>query len=114
MKILINTDKTINGDERHHHYFSDLIANKLEIYKTHITRIEAHITDQNGNKNGANDIHCLLEARLEGMPSVVVSHQADTIEHAVLGAIENMKSALKKSLGRELDEGRRQVIEERS
>jgi hypothetical protein len=100
MKIQFNTDKTINGDERNKDFFSDLISKELERYKSHITRIEVHITDQNGIKEGLNDIKCLLEARLEGRQPIAVSEQADTIEKAVSGAIDNLKAVLETTLGR--------------
>lgn len=100
MKILINTDKTINGDEKHQHYFTSLIDEELKKYQSHISRIEAHLSDQNGNKEGVNDILCLLEARLEGRQPMAVSHQDDTVEMAVSGALEKLKSALETVFGR--------------
>jgi ribosome-associated translation inhibitor RaiA len=100
MIIQFNTDKTINGEERNEDYFSDLITKELDRYQSHITRIEAHVADQNGNKDGLNDIRCLLEARLEARQPIAVSNQADTIEQAVSGAIEKLKNSLDTILGR--------------
>lgn len=100
MKIQFNTDKTINGDESRQHFFSDLISKKLDRYDSHITRIEVHISDENGKKEGANDIKCLLEARFEGRQPVVVSAQEDTIEKAVSESIDKLKAALDTILGR--------------
>jgi ribosome-associated translation inhibitor RaiA len=103
MKIQFNTDKTINGDERLQVFFSDLISKRLDRYDSHVTRIEVHISDENGKKEGVNDIRCLLEARFEGRQPIVVSEQTDTIEKAVSGAIEKMKAALDTVLGRMQD-----------
>jgi hypothetical protein len=100
MKVLINTDKTINGDERQQHYFTSLIDEELKKYQSHISRIDVHLSDQNGIKEGVNDILCLLEARLEGRPPMAVSHQDDTVELAVSGALEKLKSALETITGR--------------
>jgi ribosome-associated translation inhibitor RaiA len=100
MIIQINTDKTIEGDERHEDFFTTLIAEKLDRYKSQITRVEAHLSDLNGKKEGIKDIRCLLEARVEGRQPMVVSEQADTIEKAVFGAIEKMKNSLDTILGR--------------
>lgn len=100
MKIQFNTDKTINGHERHEDFFTTQIADELKIYEAEITRIEAHISDENGKKEGIKDIRCLLEARLEGKQPIAVSNQAATIEQAVSGAIEKLKAALKTILGR--------------
>ncbi len=100
MKIQFNTDKNINGDESQQDYFSNLIATALDRYTAHISRIEVHIKDQNGKKEGLNNIICLLEARIEGKQPIAVSEQADTTEQAVSGAIENLKAALETILGR--------------
>ena len=94
MIIQFNTDKTINGDVKHQEFFSDQIANELDRFRSHITRIEVHLTDQNGKKEGINDIRCLLEARIEGRKPIAVSDQADNVEQAVSGAIDKLKAAL--------------------
>lgn len=100
MKIQFNTDKTINGTDRNEDYFSDLIANELDKYQSHVTRIEVHASDQNGKKDGMNKIRCLLEARLEGRQPIAVSDQADTLDQAVSGAIDKLKASLETILGR--------------
>ena len=96
MKIQISTDKTISGEQRHQDYFTTLITEGLKKYSDHINTIEVHISDENGNKDGFNDIRCLMEARLEKRQSVVMTNQADTVELAVSGAISKLKVALEK------------------
>lgn len=100
MKIQYNTDKTIDGNERNAEFFSDQIRKRLERFQSQITRIEVHISDENGKKDGSNDHKCLLEARLEGMQPIAVSNQADTLEEAVSGAIAKLKNALQTILGK--------------
>ncbi len=100
MKIQFNTDKTVKGDERHQDYFTSLIEDGLKRFASHITRIEVHISDENGAKEGINDIRCLLEARLEGLKPIAVTNQADTIELAVSGAMDKLKTSLDKIIDR--------------
>lgn len=100
MIIQFNTDKIVNGDQKNQDYFTHKINHELAYYKSHITRIEVHVSDQNGIKDGMNDILCLLEARLEGRQPIAVSCQDDNIELAVSGAIQNLKAALTTILGR--------------
>ena len=100
MKIQFNTDKTINGDERNQNFFTSQITEELERYQSHITRIEVHLSDENGKKDSMNDIRCLLEARLEGRQPIAVSCQDDTVELAVSGAIDKLKTFLKTILER--------------
>ena len=100
MKIQINTDKTIHRDEKHRDIFSSQIEKALDIYQSHVTRVDVHLSDQNGKKQGWDDILCLLEASLDGRQPIVVSNQANTIEIAVSGAIDKLKAALESVLGR--------------
>ncbi len=92
MKIQFNTDKTISGDERTQKYFTSQITDELKRYQPHITRIEVHLSDENGNKEGIKDKQCLLEARLEGRQPIAVTCQSETIEQAVSGAIDKLKT----------------------
>lgn len=100
MKIQVNTDKTINGDEKRQDLIMAQISMELDKYKSHITDIQVHLSDQNGNKKGWDDILCLLEAKLEGRPPVVVSNQANSIEAAMSGAIDKLKASFETVLGR--------------
>jgi len=100
MKIQLNTDKTINGDERHDEHFTSLITEELKRFQSHVTRIEVHISDENGSKNGVGDMRCLLEARIEGREPIAVSCQSDSVELALFGALDKLKASLKTILGR--------------
>jgi ribosome-associated translation inhibitor RaiA len=100
MKIQFNTDKTVSGEERQQDFFTSQISDELKRYQSEITRIEVHISDENGKKDGINDIRCLIEARLEGKKPIAVSCQADNVELAVSGSIEKLKTTLKTILER--------------
>lgn len=100
MIVQVNTDKTIQGDKRQNDYFSNQIKEELDRFESHITRVEVHLKDENGQKEGPNDISCLLEARLEGKQPIAVSHQANNVEQAVSGALEKVKTALGTIIGR--------------
>ena len=100
MIIQFNTDKNIEGTENFTATFTELITDELERFSSQITRIEAHLTDENGNKDGQNDMRCVLEARIEGRQPIAVTNQADTHYQAVEGAIDKLKSSLDTILGR--------------
>lgn len=100
MKIQFNTDKTIKGDESNENYFTSLVSEKLKRFNTHISRIEVHLSDENGKKEGPKDTQCILEARMEGRPPLAVTCQADTSKKAVSGAIDKLKTSLDSALGK--------------
>ena len=100
MKIQFNTDKNINGTEDFITPLTILIEEDLEKYSSQITRIEVHLSDEDGDKEGLKAKRCLLEARLSGRNPIAVSSQSDTEEQAVSESLNKLKSSLKTILGR--------------
>ncbi|MCF8239049.1 MAG: HPF/RaiA family ribosome-associated protein [Saprospiraceae bacterium] len=100
MIIQINTDKVVTVEKRSSDFFTDQIAKALHRFESQITRIEVHLKDENGKDDGYNDISCTIEARLEGKQPIAVNNQADTIDLALSGAIDKVKSSLESILGK--------------
>jgi len=100
MTIQFNTDKNINGTEEFTAPYIAEIEAEFSRYSHLLTRIEVHLSDQDGNKNGLNAMHCMIEARLEGRQPVAVSNQADTLDQAVTGAIDKLATSLATIVGR--------------
>ena len=100
MQIRINTDKNIEGNERMSKYFSGVIESTLNRFTEHVTRIEAHLSDENSQKEGPDDKRCLLEARVKGLQPIAVTHKAETLDQAVTGAAEKMKSTLETTIAK--------------
>jgi len=101
MQIQINSDRNIQADERFNEIVADTLQSKLSRFADHITRIEVHVSDENGNtKHDSNDKRCLLEARLEGMDPVTVTENAETIGQAITGAAEKMQRKLSSVVGK--------------
>ncbi len=100
MKIQINTDSHITGREALAQQAEATVTSALGHLAEHITRVEVHLSDQNGNKTGGRDKRCLMEARLEGHQPIAVTDEAETIGQAIDGAADKLKSALDSTLGR--------------
>jgi len=100
MKIQFNTDKNIEGTEDFNALFSDLITEQLSRFENQITRLEVHLSDEDGSKDAQSDKRCLLEARLGSMQPIAVTNVANTEEKAVKGAIDKLKNSLQTKLGR--------------
>ena len=100
MNIQFNTANSINGSETMNTRLSEIIAEKLSRFSDYITRIEAHLSDSNGQKEGQNDKQCVLEARLEGLQPIAVTSNANTYDEAITGAISKLKSSLDSTIGK--------------
>lgn len=100
MTIQVNTDKHIEGNERLHNYLTEELSSSLERFADKLTRIEVHLSDENGGKGGDNDKRCLLEARIEGLKPVAVTNFDSNIDAAISGAIDKLKAALDTVFGK--------------
>ena len=100
MIIQLNTDKNLAGTEKLKEYLNRSISEELSRFSHQITRVEVHLSDVNGPKDGLNDKRCLIEVRLEGMKPIAVSNNANTHEQAIEGAIEKLKTSLETVIGR--------------
>jgi ribosome-associated translation inhibitor RaiA len=100
MTIQFNTDNNIKGGEKLRAPLIALISEELDRYSHQITRVEVHLSDENGPKEGQNDKRCTIEARLEGLKPIAVTNHANTHEQAVEGAVEKLKASLETVLGR--------------
>lgn len=100
MQIQISTDESVAGGEDLSAHVSTEIHTRLDRFSQYITRIEVHLSDENGDKSGSSDKRCLIEARLEGRRPEVASNQATTLEGAYSGAAKKLQRALQTTLGR--------------
>lgn len=100
MQIQFNTDKNVSGSAEFIASSTDLISEELSRFSQQITRVEVHLADEDGNKNGGNDKRCVMEARLAGMKPIAVTNHANTHEQAVNGAIDKLNASLEKITGR--------------
>lgn len=100
MKIQINTDNHIDGSATLSAHISATLEHALQRFSEQVTRLEVHLSDENGDKNGQHDQQCMLEARLKGLQPVAVTAVAATQEQAVHGAAQKMVHLLDSTLGR--------------
>jgi len=100
MTIQFNTDKNINGTEEFTAPYVAQIEDELSRYSNQITRIEVHLSDEDGNKNGLNAMRCMIEARVEGRQPIAVTNKGDTHDQAVGGAIDKLVTSLDTIIGK--------------
>jgi ribosome-associated translation inhibitor RaiA len=101
MQIQINTDNSIEGNDRLAQQVEAVVRDALARFSAQITRVEVHLSDENSDKKfGTEDKRCLLEARLAGLQPISASYRAATLEQAVDGATEKLKRSLDRTLGR--------------
>lgn len=100
MIVQLNTDKNIEGTARLEAFVSEKVSSGLKHFVENITRVEVHLSDQNAEKGGKDDIQCKIEARLEGIQPVLVTSKNESTEKALSDAIDKMKAKLQTLKGK--------------
>jgi ribosome-associated translation inhibitor RaiA len=100
MQVQVHTDSSVRSHPVLTHAVQETVENAVRRWTPRITRVEVHLSDLNGQKGGADDKRCLLEARIGGLEPIAVTHQAATIHDAVDGAAVKLKKVLQNTLGR--------------
>ncbi len=100
MQVQLNTDKNIEGTARLETFVTEKVNSGLKHFVENITRIEVHLSDQNADKGGSDDIHCKIEARLESLQPVIVVGKSGTKEKALDEAVDKMKAKLGTVMGK--------------
>ncbi|MEO6098221.1 MAG: HPF/RaiA family ribosome-associated protein [Fibrobacteria bacterium] len=106
MKIQVHTDNTISGRESLGDSVRETVENSLSHVSGRITRVEVHLSDENGRKSGGEDIKCVIEAHLEGRPPVAVTHHAANLGQSVDGAADKISRLIQHTLEKLRDENR--------
>lgn len=101
MIIQVHTDNTIKGSETLGDEVRAAITSGLAHSDSRITRVEVHLSDENGRKSGGDDIQCMIEARLEGMVPVAVTHRAAQVGQAVDGGVEKLDRMIRNILDKQ-------------
>ena len=100
MTIQINTDNNLDVHETYQAQLKDLLSKELSRFDEHITRLEVHLSDQDGNNKSEDDKKCMIEARLKGRQPIAVTDVANTYDQSVNGAIDKLETSLDTILGR--------------
>ncbi len=104
MNIQINTGHNIQGNEALIAKFNSTIKSALVRMSDHITKVEVHLKDEDGYKEGKNDKRWMIEAHLEGRQPIVVTEHADNLNQALDGAIDKLVSMIESILDRQRDQ----------
>ncbi len=101
MQIQINTDNTIPGRDALTGEVESTVRQRLSRFEDRLTRVEVHLTDQDGARGDTDDKRCMIEARPAGQDPVSVTDQASSIDQATTGALSKLTTALERTFGRQ-------------
>lgn len=100
MHIEISHDNHVKVQNADADSVKSILEDALVRFVDRITRVECHLGDVNAAKGGANDMRCMLEARLNGLRPIAVTHEAESLRLAIEGAAEKLVHSLDHRLGK--------------
>ena len=100
MIIEFNTGKNLKGGDDHTAPFLDMITDSLRRFTEFLSRIEVHLSDEDGAQVGQWTIKCVMEARIEGRRPIAVTSRENTEERAISSAIDKLIASLDSDIGR--------------
>lgn len=100
MQIQTNTDHNIPGREALSAHVSSVVENALDHFRARVTRVEVHLTDENGPKGGEADMRCAMEARLANLQPIAITHAAPSLHQAIDGAADKLARLIEHTLAR--------------
>lgn len=100
MQIEVTTDHNVQGSAALIVQIKADVDSALSRFGDRITRVEAHLADENPNGPGTADKRCTLEARPAGSQPVAVTNHATTVDEAYSGALDKLENLLERRFGR--------------
>ena len=100
MQVQVTTDNHIKGNEGLSSEVTAVVEDALDRFADRVTRVLVHFTDENGQKHGANDKRCAIEARLAGLQPIAVTGTGESLDQALNGAAEKLQRAIESTVGR--------------
>ncbi len=101
MHLQTNTDRNVQASESLAAQVEAVVIGALGRFVDQVTRVEVHLSDENGARSGADDKRCMMEARHGGRPPSAVTHRAATVEQEMDGAAGKLARSIESSLARE-------------
>ena len=106
MQIQINTGDSVEGREALFRHTETVVKDALGRFADHVTRVEVHLSDVNGQKAGDKDKRVMMEARIAGRQPLAVTDEAGSLHQAIDGATQKLKRSLDAALGKLADKRR--------
>lgn len=100
MQIQFNSDSSVMGTDNVAERIAAQLRNKLARFEQRLTRLEVHVSDENGRKGGGDDKTCTIEARPRGGRAIGVTEHAADVDAAARKAASTLAQRLERHFGK--------------
>jgi hypothetical protein len=77
-----------------------IVEARLGRISDRLTRVEVHVSDVDGPRNGGDDMRCAIEIRPNGMRPITATDQASSVEGAVSAAADKVLKVFDRQIGK--------------
>lgn len=103
MQCQFNSDNQIDGDTTMSARIEEVVRARLGRVEGRLTRVEVHVGDVSGPRNGVDDKRCVIEARPAGMSPISATDHASSVEAAAAAAADKVLAAFERQVGKWTD-----------
>ena len=100
MQFMFNSDNQLPLSSETSQALEALVEARLARIADRLTRVEVHLSDDDGPRTGGDDKKCLIELRPNGMRAITATDQAATVERAVTAATDKALKAFDRQIGK--------------
>ncbi len=100
MQVQFNSDNNISGTDTMGQRIEGQLRERLERFADRLTRLEVHVSDDNGARSHGEDKKCVIEARIQGSNPLSATANADTIDSAASKAGNKLAKMLERHFGK--------------
>ncbi len=100
MQFQFNSDSSVMGTENVAARIEEAVRTKIARFEDRLTRLEVHVSDENGAKGGGDDKACMIEARPSGGKPLSVTAHAAKVDDAARKAANTLAERLERHFGK--------------
>ncbi len=100
MQFQFNSDSSVMGTENVAERIEAQLRERLARFTDRLSRLEVHVSDENGPKGGDDDKSCMIEARIKGEKPIGVTGKASGVDAAARIAANTLVQRLERHFGK--------------
>lgn len=100
MQFQFNSDSSVMGTANVAERIEAQVRHRLERFESRLSRVEVHVSDENGRKGGGDDKACMIEARIKGEKPIGVTAHAADVDTAARQAASTLLQRLERHFGK--------------
>lgn len=100
VQFQFNSDNQVEGDTAMAERVEQMARARLGRIEQRLTRVEVHVGDVDGPRDGVEGKRCAVEVRPAGMSPISATDRAASVEAAVNGAVDKVLAAYDRQVGK--------------